>query len=101
MGAAGQTPGEKALLQHLSLIRAVAERTDDVAEMEPLLRALLVFLRRSSSHRQALEDVLIRLSEDWPPGSVEAVEFTMRELKWLPLKRALEIDPTEALRAEA
>jgi hypothetical protein len=67
-----------------------APRYPGVAEIEPVLMSLLDELSRPDADRQRATLVLQRLIEEWPPGALEIIEFTMHRLRWPEVKVALE-----------
>jgi hypothetical protein len=74
----------------LEAIRRRAETTYDVAELEPYLIDLKEFLKANVKHMEVFASVLLELTNEWPSGSVEVLEFTMRDLRWPEIKAALE-----------
>lgn len=86
----GSTRGR---LQELERIFAELRRTDeasfDVADLEPELIRLLALLREAGPQSEA-EAFMVDLVDEWPDGPVtEALEFTMRELRWEGVHAAL------------
>lgn len=77
------------LRSRLRELESVADASIDVEDLEPQLESLLSWLTESNIDRQAAEQVLIEQASTWPLGSVEATEFTMRELQWPAVRGAL------------
>lgn len=74
----------------LRAISRAAEQFVGVNSYEHLLGELLRFLMSDQVDRSAAVTALSRLAEEWPPGSAEALEFTMHELRWPEVRAALE-----------
>ena len=73
----------------LDSIAKVEAASFDVADLEPLLVELLALLSSPATDRTAAEQILVEQVGPWPPGSVEALEFTMRTLRWPAVQQAL------------
>jgi hypothetical protein len=74
----------------LDAISDAAERSPDIADLEPLLLDLLDYLSSVGASQQEAEATLIELLDTWPWGALEALEFTMRTLQWDAVRQALE-----------
>ncbi|MEM7323793.1 MAG: hypothetical protein AAF531_11965 [Actinomycetota bacterium] len=70
------------LKERLEAIGIVAQHFVGVGEWEHLLVDLTRFLRSETLDREQAVGVLIGWAASWPWGAVEALEFTMRELRW-------------------
>lgn len=78
------------LTQLLDAIAQVAKRSVGVNTYEYLLADLLALLESDRVARPVAIHAMTRLATDWPWGSVEALEFTMRRLRWPEVRKALE-----------
>lgn len=78
------------LTELLSSIAYAAEQSVGVDTYEYLLADLLALLESDRVARTVAVAELRRLATDWPWGSVEALEFTMRRLRWPEVREALE-----------
>lgn len=78
------------LRRRLAELQQIADTSFDVGDLEPALRDLLAYLQSAETDRVAAERELIGLIDDWPPGAIETLEFTMRELRWEAVRAALE-----------
>ena len=70
------------LARMFTRIVKVAESTLGVEELEPSLVDLLAYLQSDASDQSGAEELMQTLASEWPEGAVEALEFTMRSLKW-------------------
>ncbi|MCD1573373.1 hypothetical protein [Agromyces mediolanus] len=73
----------------ISSVLWAAERYPGVNSYEHRLLDLLDILRSGRVERAAAVDSLIGLTVGWPVGSLEILEYTMRELQWPEVRDAL------------
>ncbi len=79
------------IARRLRGVERIASESFDVTAMEPALVDLLDYLRDAhAGHQVEAEQALNDVVERWPLGATEALEFTMRELRWDSVKTALE-----------
>lgn len=78
------------LAEMLSAIAVAADKYVGVNSYENLLVGLRDLLRSGRVDRADAVSELRHLSTEWPPGAVEALEFTMHELRWPEIREALE-----------
>jgi hypothetical protein len=76
--------------QLLAAIGSAAAQEVGVNSYEDLLIELLGLLRSDRVGRADAVSELERLVAEWSPGAAEALEFTMHELRWPEIRRALE-----------
>lgn len=80
----------QALSAHIAAIEAAARTTIGVDQLEPLLVDLLTLLKSPDLDRADGVTALTRLATEWPWGSVEILEFCLRDLRWTELRAVLE-----------
>jgi hypothetical protein len=78
------------LVELLSAITVAADNHVGVDSYEDLLVDLRDLLRSGRVERVDAVSELRRLCTEWPPGAVEALEFTMHELRWPEIQESLE-----------
>lgn len=78
------------LTELLDAIARAAELSVGVDTFEYLLLDLLALLESGRVARPVAIAELRRLGTDWPWGAVQALEFTMRRLRWPEVREALE-----------
>jgi len=78
------------LVELLAAIDVAADRYVGVNSFENLLVGLRDLLRSGRVDRTDAASELRRLATEWPPGAVEALEFTMHEFRWPEVREALE-----------
>jgi hypothetical protein len=85
---------EQTLESVLAELHQISDASPDIADMEPVLLRLREYLRMLGPHTEA-EAFMVRLVDTWPQnarefgGIVEALEFTMRDLRWEGVRAAL------------
>lgn len=79
----------------LESIEVAAQRFVGVNEYEDLLVDLLALLRSDDLPRETAVAALTRLAVGWPWGAVEALEFSLRSLRWDELRHVLEAQRKE------
>lgn len=77
------------LMQLLAEIEQSARESVGVDDYESTLFQLLVLLQSDDLARGVAVQQLARLTEEWPWGAVEALEFTMHRLRWPEIREAL------------
>lgn len=77
------------LRDRLAVIGVAVQAFVGVGEIEHLLVDLLTFLKSGRIDREAAAGVLIEQIDPWP-GAPEVLEFTMRDLRWVEVRDALE-----------
>ncbi len=88
-GVVNRSTSEAELGRLLAVIEQSARETIGVNEYEGLLIQLLALLESHDLDHHAAAEQLIRLTEEWPWGAVESLEFTMRRLRWPEVREAL------------
>ena len=78
-------------LEHrLSAIEIVASNSFGVGDLESLLVDLLLYVRKCPIQQKLLEARFITLFLTGSPGSVEVLEFLMRDLQWEAIRNELQ-----------
>lgn len=78
------------LTELLAAISATPQQSVGVDSFEHLLTRLRDLLKSGRVDRADAVAELVRLSVEWPPGAVEALEFTTHDFRWPEVREALE-----------
>ncbi|MCA0329547.1 MAG: hypothetical protein LCI03_06525 [Actinobacteria bacterium] len=84
-------PAENELDERLAVLEVAASHFYGVREIEHLLVGLLDLMRSDRLPKDRSLAALEARMVAWPPGTVELLEFTMRELRWPEVQSSLKM----------